>query len=234
MERKSRISKMNMANTIARVKKTGKNFEIIVDLDDALKFKKGLAKSIEAEGDKIFSDSKKGLVPPNSDLIQAFGTNDINEIARQIVKSGEVLVTQKHRDEERDKKMKQVVDFIVKNTIDPKGNRPYTPDKIKSALEQAHVNIKNSPVENQIKEIIESLSKILPIKLETKKIKITIPAIHTAKAYGIITNYKEDEKWLNDGSLEVTVSIPAGAVLDFYDKLNGVTHGSAITKEIKE
>ena len=29
-----------MAQTLARIKKTGKNFEILVDLDDALKFKK--------------------------------------------------------------------------------------------------------------------------------------------------------------------------------------------------
>ena len=30
-----------MTNTLARIKKAGKNFEIIVDLDGALKFKKG-------------------------------------------------------------------------------------------------------------------------------------------------------------------------------------------------
>ena len=37
-----------MTNTTARIKKTGKNFEIIVDLDDALKFKKGLSEFIQA------------------------------------------------------------------------------------------------------------------------------------------------------------------------------------------
>jgi ribosome maturation protein Sdo1 len=39
---------------------------------------------------------------------------------------------------------------------------------------------------------------------------------------------------LNDGSLEVIVEVPSGMIMDFYDKLNGVTHGSAITEEIKE
>ena len=222
-----------MTNTIARIKKTGKNFEIIVDLDNALKFKKGMSKFIEAEGDRVFSDSKRGLAASNSDLMQAFGTSDVNAIAQVIVKQGEVLVTQEHRDEEKDKKIKQVVDFIVTNSVDQNG-RPYTPNKIKSALEQAHVNIKNLPVENQIKEIIEGISKLIPIRLETKKIKITIPAIHTGKAYGIISSHKENERWLNDGSLEVIVNVPAGAILDFYDKLNGVTHGSALTEEIKE
>ena len=36
-----------------------------------------------------------------------------------------------------------------------------------------------------------------------------------------------------DGSLEVVVNIPAGITLDFYDKLNSVTHGSALTEELK-
>jgi len=44
----------------------------------------------------------------------------------------------------------------------------------------------------------------------------------------------ESESWLNDGSLEVIVKVPAGLVIDFYEKLNGVTHGSALTEEIRE
>lgn len=222
-----------MVNTVARIKKMGKNFEIIVDLDTALKFKKGLSKFIEAEGDRVFSDSKKGFAASNSDLTAAFGTTDVNAIAQMIVKSGEVLVTQEYRDEEKEKKVKQVVELIVKNSVDQNG-RPYTPEKIKTALEQAHVNIKNTPIDSQIKDIVSELTKIIPIRLETKRVRITIPAIHTGKAYGVVTQYKETEKWLNDGSLEITVSVPAGAIIDFYEKLNGVTHGSALTEEIKE
>ena len=82
--------------------------------------------------------------------------------------------------------------------------------------------------------VIQSdLIKIIPIRLETKRIKITIPAIHTGQAYGIITQYKEEERWLDDGSLEAIISVPSGIVIDFFDKLNGVTHGSALTEEIK-
>lgn len=100
-----------MVNTTARIKKAGKNFEIIVDLDNALKYRKGMSNFIGAEADKIFSDSKKGLAASNSDLMAAFGTSDVNTIAGMIVKQGEVLVTQEHRDEERDKKIKQVVEI---------------------------------------------------------------------------------------------------------------------------
>ncbi|MCK5043881.1 ribosome assembly factor SBDS [Candidatus Pacearchaeota archaeon] len=222
-----------MVNTIARITKAGKHFEIIVDLEEAFKFKKGEISAIEAEGDKIFTDSKKGMVASNSDLQEAFRTTEISEVVEKIVKNGEVLVTQEKRDEEKEKKFKQVVDFLANNTLDPQTGNPHTAERIKNALEEAHVNIKNEPIENQIKDILSQINQIIPIKVETKKVKITIPAIHTGKVYGIINNYKEQEKWLDDGSLEVVVDIPAGIVMDFYDKLNSMTHGSALTEEIK-
>lgn len=221
-------------DTITRLKQGGKHFEIIVDLDEALKFKKGESSSIEAEGDKIFTDSKKGMIAPSSDLEESFGTTDISSIVEKIVRNGEILVTQEYRYEEKEKKFKQIVDFLVNNTLDPQTGNPHTAERIKNALEQAHVNLKNMPIESQIKDIIESISKIIPIKIETKRVKITIPAIHTGKVYGTINQYKEEEKWLNDGSLEVIVNVPAGMIMDFYDKLNAVTHGSALTEEIRE
>ncbi|MEK6906623.1 MAG: ribosome assembly factor SBDS [Nanoarchaeota archaeon] len=224
-----------MTQTIARIKQAGKHFEILVDMDAALKFKKTGGSSHDfLEIDRIFSDSKKGQVPPSSDLKNAFGTDDVHEIAEKIVKSGEVLVSQEHRDEERDKKFKQVIDFLATNSVDPKTGNPHTSERIRLALEQAHVNIKNVPIENQIQEIIMEISKVIPIKIEMKKIKITIPAIHTGKSYGIVSQYKEKENWLDNGNLEIVVSVPAGAVMNFFDRLNAVTHGSAITEEIKE
>lgn len=223
-----------MVNTLARIKKTGKNFEIIVDLDDALKFRKGESSFIEAQGDRIFRDSKKGEVASSSNLKEAFGTNDLNEIISKIVKGGEILLTQEYRDEEKERKFKQVVDFLSKNAIDPQTENPIPTERIKNALEQSHINIKNTSIESQISDILSGISKIIPIKIETKKVKITVPAIHTGKVYGIITQYKENERWLNDGSLECIVNIPAGLIMDFYDKLNGATRGAAITEEIRK
>jgi ribosome maturation protein SDO1 len=221
-------------NTLARIKKAGKNFEIIVDLDQALKFRKGEITGIEAEGDKIFTDSKKGQVASPSDLQSAFGTNDVSQVAAKIVKEGEVQLSQEHRDESREQKLKQVVDFLASNAVDSQSGNPHTPERIKSALDQAQVNIKEGPIDKQIPEILESISKVIPIKLDVKKVKIKIPAIHTGKAYGIVSQYKKDEKWLENGDLEIIVEVPAGLVMDFYDKLNSVTHGSALSEEIKE
>lgn len=223
-----------MASTIARIKQKGKHFEIIVDMDKALSFKKGQNTGDFLESEFIFTDSKKGLKASEADLMNAFGTNNAEAIAQKIVKSGEIMLSQEYRDEEREKKYKRVVDFLVTNSIDPRTGNPYTPERIKSALEEAHANIKNIPIENQIKDIIADLSKVIPIKIESKKIKITIPAIHTGRAYELVNQHKEKEEWLSNGDLEVTVKIPSGNVMSFYDRLNSITHGSALTEEISE
>jgi len=224
-----------MTQTTARIKQHGKHFEIIVDLDRALKFRKGESSNVDfLEIDRVFTDSKRGLAAPEKELTEAFGTTDLNSVVGKIVKSGEILLTQEYREDARDNKIKQVVDFLSRNAVDPKTGNPHTAERIKNALEQAQVNIKNAPIEGQIKEIIEKISLVLPIKLETKKVKVIVPAIHTGKAYGIVAPYKESENWMNNGDLEAILRIPAGLVMDFYDKLNSATHGSVMTEEMKE
>ena len=224
-----------MTQTTARIKVKGKHFEIMVDLDEALKVKKGAGNVAQAlQIDKIFTDHKKGFHASEADLNDCFGTDDVYTIADKIIKQGEILLTQDFRDEQRENKIKQVVDFLSRNAIDPRTGNPHTFERIKTALGQSGVNIKNTSIESQIPEIIEKISSILPIKMETKKIRILVPAIHTGKAYGVFSQYKEKENWLSNGDLEVIVSVPSGLLMDFYDKLNAITHGSAITEEIKE
>ena len=224
-----------MTQTTARIKKMGKNFEIMVDMEAALRFKRGESSNVDfLEIDKVFSDSKKGFAAPSSDLQESFGTLDINKIASVIIKSGEILVTQEHRSAEQEAKFKQAVELISRNVIDAKTGNPIPLERIKTAIQEAGIVIKNIPIENQIKEILEKLSKVIPIKIQTKKVKMIIPAVHAGRAYGIISSHKEKENWLPNGDLEVVVNVPSGMIMDFYDKLNSITHGSALTEEMKE
>lgn len=83
-----------------------------------------------------------------------------------------------------------------------------------------------------MKDLVHALTKIIPIKIETKRVRITIPARFTGQAYGVIKDYKESEEWLPNGDLQVILNIPAGIQIDFYDKLNGVTHGAVQSEEL--
>lgn len=222
-------------NTIARIRQGKKHFEIIVDLDKALDLKKGKDSSQDfLEVEKVFTDSKKGEIASGSDLKKAFGTEEINEIAKKIVKNGEVVLHKEYRNEEKNKKFKQIVDFLVNNSINSQTGNPYTADMIKNTLEQVHINVKNTPIENQVNDILPEISKIIPIKIAMKKIKLTIPAMHTGATYGLINQYKEEENWLPNGDLSMIINIPAGSLFNVFDKLNSATKGSVLSEEIKE
>ena len=201
-----------------------------------MKIKKGEAGDIASAllMNDIFHNSKNGEKAGQEDLKKAFGTTDLNEVAEKIIKKGNIELPQEHRDEEREKKKKQVVDWYVRNAVDAKTGRPFTQETISSAISNAGVNIDKKPVEQQISKISEALSKVIPLKIETKKLIITIPAVYTGKVYGIVNEYKEKEDWLSNGDLKVTVNMPVGLQSEFYDKLNAVTHGAALTEEIKE
>ena len=225
-----------MTDTTARLRVGKLDFETMVDLDAAIKFKKGeeIGLNEVIRDTQIYTDLKKGMAAGNDDLMNAFNTTDFNVIVERIVKKGQIEVTQEFRSEALEGKRKQVIDFLVRNAVDVRTGRPFTPEMIESALKQSGAKIDNQPVEKQIGSITETLKKAIPIKIETKKIKIKIPAEHTGKSYGLLQEYKEKEEWLSDGSLEVIVNLPVGIQMDFYDKLNGITHGSAITSEIRE
>ena len=203
-------------------------------MDEALKVREGKGNiSSAVVTNSIFYNIKSGEVASSSDLLKIFGTEDFFVICEKIIKSGEIEVPSEYLKKETEQKYKQVVDFLSKNAADQNG-RPYTPDRIINALKEAKVQIKDKPIDSQIADILSSIQKILPIKLEMKKIIVNIPAQHTGKAYGVISNYKEREEWLSNGDLKADLSIPAGMIMDFYDKLNSVTHGSAFAEEVKE
>ena len=222
-----------MTQTTARVTKGGKHYEVLVDLEEALKVRRGDGNINAAVlTDSIFHNLKSGEHVSDIDLRNIFGTTEMIEVAEKIIKGGEVVLPTDYRHEELDKKYKQVVDFLASNAVSPEG-RPYTPDRIMKALHEAHVNVKNKAVSSQVEEILEQLSRVLPIKIERKKVKLLIPAVHTGKAYGVVKEFMVQESWKNNGDLEVVVEMPAGLIFDFYDRINSATSGSVLSEELK-
>ena len=224
-----------MTNVEARIKVKGKNYEIRVNLEKALEFKKGknVLPQEFMDAPIIFSDIKKGLKISTKELTDAFGTSEPFAIAQKIVKDGELQLPVEYKHKEQETKRKQVVDWISKNAVDPSSGRPHTPTRIEDALNKAGVNITNQPVDEQIQKIIEQIRPIIPIKIENKRLRVMVPSIYTGKVYGLVNVYKEKEEWLPNGDLSCIINLPVGLQMDFYDKLNAITHGSAIVEEVK-
>ena len=225
-----------MGNIEARHKVKSKQFEILVDMDAALKFRKtgqGSIANILAVS-AVFSDIKRGMHASTADLKECFGSDSIDKIGAEIIKRGELQLPAEYRKKEREMKVKQVIDFLSRNCMDPKSGRPYTPTVIEAVMHDAKVNVDDRSVEEQVPHILKALQLKIPIRIETKKLKIIIPAMYTAAAYQMVQGLKEKEEWLSDGSLQVIVNLPAGMQSEFYDKLNKITHGSALSQDMRD
>ena len=221
-----------MPKVIARAKVKGKHYEIEVDLDEALKVKAGKGNINSAlETPRIFTDLKTGNSAKAADLTEAFGTTDVYEVAKKIITSGEVQKTQEFRDSEKDARIKRVVDLLLRNAVDQNG-RPYTEERIKRAIEEAHFVFDSRAPEQQLPDLLARLQTVIPIRIETKRIKLIIPAQYTGQIYNLLKDYKESEEWLSNGNLETILNVPLGMLLDFYDKLNNITHGSVQSQDL--
>ncbi len=222
--------------TLAKIKKFGKNFEISIEPENALNYKKGIITDIREAllADDIFTDAKKGLKASHLDLQHAFKTTDPAAIADIILKQGEIQATSEQRSEEREQKRRKIISLIQRQAIDGRTGLPLPADRIEAALEQGKAMIDDhKTAEEQLADIIVKLRPILPLKIEQKRLTLTIPALYAGKSYQAVKSQSTiiKESWNNDGSWTAVVEIPAGLKIEFMEKLNSLTHGQVVVTE---
>ncbi len=223
---------------LARLKKAGGNFEVVVDPDKAVAFKEGVAVDIDevVKAQDVFFDAKKGELASEERIKEVFGTTDPLAVAQFILKEGEVQLTAEHRAKVREHKYNQLVQLISRNACDPKTKLPHPETRIRNAMEEARIAIDEfKKPQDQIGDVLQKLRPLLPISIESTTVEVTLSATNAAKAYGMLQSFGtlKNEAWLNDGSFKGNLELPAGMVNDLIDKLNASTQGSAQVEILK-
>ena len=223
---------MDTKVTIVRFSVEGEKFEILVKPDPALEFKLGKRKEISGVliSEEIYSDSNKGTRASTEKLMKAFKTTDATAVATIMLQKGELNLTTDQRRKMVSEKRKQIVDFISKTYVDPRSHLPHPPLRIEQAMDDARVSV--DPFRNtdeQIKEIIEQLRSIIPLKSENMLLDIVVPAQFAAQSYSVLKSFGtlKKEEWQSNGALKVILDIPAAARANVMDRLGSVTKGTA-------
>jgi ribosome maturation protein SDO1 len=221
--------------TVARMTKDNEHFEVLVKPQKALDYRMGKTAAITEvlAAETIFADANKGTKASEENLRKAFGTTDSLKIAETILTKGTLQLTTEQRRKMIEDKRKQIVDFIARQSVDPKTNLPHPPTRIENAMEQIRYSLDPfKPVEEQAKEIIKALRIILPLKMEQISLSVSIPATHSAKAYGSIKGFGtiKREEWRPDGSWYGILEMPAGSYAPFLEKLGEITKGTGEAK----
>jgi ribosome maturation protein SDO1 len=222
--------------TIVKLTIGNDRFEILVKPDPALEYKLGKRADLSSVlvSDEIYSDANKGSRVAVDKLTKHFKTSDSNEILKQILLKGELNLTTDQRRKMVEDKRKQIVQYINKNFVDPKTKLPHPVQRIENALEDVRVTIDPfKKAEDQVKSIVDSLRKILPLKSEMLQLVILIPSSFSSTSYNYIksSGVLTSEEWLSDGSLKVNIEINAGMKGNFLERIGSLTKGSAQVKE---
>lgn len=222
---------------VARIKKEGKNFEILVDCDKALEYKKGKGELGEVVAvDNIFKDVKKGEKANEHELESVFDTRDFRKVAEIIIKEGQVQLTKEHLNKEKEMKYRQIVNLIHRNAVDPKTGLPHPPLRIENAMKEAKVNIdENKTAEQQVEKVLEKLRPIIPIKFEMHELELVIPNRFASASYHVLKKYGKllKEEWMSNGNLKAIIEIPGGIQDDLFSELNKLCHGEVESKILK-
>ncbi|TFF86272.1 MAG: ribosome assembly factor SBDS [Promethearchaeota archaeon] len=249
---------------IGRIEKEGRTFEMLLDPEKAWEAKKIIRDEINQrlkegkeksritpeelldnpdisidlifESFTVFEDLRRGKKATDGDMEAVFTITDGRHIAALILLEGEINWTKAQREEEREKKLKQIINIIAKNAINPQNKKPHPYQRIEKSIEEAKVKIdlmRNA--EEQVDDVVKNIRAIIPIRMEQVEMAIKLPSSFTAKGYNVVAQLAQikKEEWQSDGSWVSIVSLPAGLQMELIDKLNKLTHGRVQTKIVK-
>jgi len=223
---------------IARYEHGGHRFEILVDPNIIDEVKSGKVENVVDYMviDEIFKDAHKGDRASEELIKEVFGTTDVNQVAKEIIKKGQVQLTTEQRRKMLEEKKKRIIAEIARNAINPQTGAPHPPQRIELAMEEAKVHIDPlKSVEEQVPLVLKALRPIIPIRFEKVKIAVKVSGDMYGKIYGDLSKSGTiiQEEWQKDGSWIGVVEIPAGIQGEFLDMLNKKTHGNVQTKILR-
>ncbi len=217
---------------IANYDKNGKHFEILVDADLALEVRGGkpiepLLSNLLASED-VYKDSNKGEKASSKDLLDAFETEEILPIAKEIILEGRVELTTEQKRKKIEQLRKEAIVYISKNSINPLTKTPHPPQRIELAMDQARVTLDpTKPMKKQLESIIEKLKPILPMSFDQETMSMKVPISFANKVLGYLNKFEIVEKKWGDG-LYIKIKVSSGMKQEVTNGVYGLTSGQVI------
>jgi len=163
---------------VVRAKKNGKRFEIACYKNKVLSWRQGVEKDIDEvlQSHTVFLNVSKGQVAKKEDLMKSYETADTTKICKEILTNGELQVSDKERQAEREALFKEVAQTITEKCVNPETKRPYPVSMIEKAMKECHIAVKpNKGAKQQALEIVPKLKEVIPLSRAQMRLKIVVP-----------------------------------------------------------
>ncbi|KAJ3590990.1 hypothetical protein NHX12_008938 [Muraenolepis orangiensis] len=164
---------------VVRMKKGGKRFEIACYKNKVVSWRSGAEKDLDEvlQTHSVFVNVSKGQVAKTGDLSNAFGTDNLTDICKQILAKGELQVSDKERQSQLETMFRDIATIVAEKCVNPETKRPYTVNLIERAMKDVHYSVKaNKSTKQQALEVIKQLKESMEIQRAHMRIRLVLPA----------------------------------------------------------
>ena len=173
------INQVKLTNVaVVRMNRGGKRFEIACYRNKVVDYRQGLETDLSEvlQTERVFTNVSKGEFAKAKELKKVFGTEDEQEIATMILSKGQVQVSDKERNQQLEKTIAQIAEWISKNCVQPNTDRPYTISQIRHAMQQANFSVHpTKPLKRQYLDCVKMLQAIIPIQRARMELLLLVP-----------------------------------------------------------
>ncbi|GMH71571.1 hypothetical protein TL16_g05688 [Triparma laevis f. inornata] len=129
--------------TICRLKTHGKQFELACYPSKVVNFREGIESDLDEvlQIENVFTNVQKGVVSPKADLEMAFGTTEVLEVCRVVLKRGVLQQSNLERELTTNRNLNAILDMLMSKCVNPRSNRPYPESTLREAVKQTGYNV---------------------------------------------------------------------------------------------
>ncbi|EQD61250.1 RNA-associated protein [mine drainage metagenome] len=135
------------------------------------------------------------------------------------------------------KRTKQIIEMISRESINPQTNAPHPPARIAQAMEDSKVHIDPfKSAEDQLNGVLKLLKAYNTHKNGKAKLAVKLTGDAYGKVYGDLSRsgYIIKEEWGNDGSWTGVIEVPAGMQGDIMSNLSRKAKGNIDIRIVKK
>ena len=129
MSLKQPVNQVRLTNVaVVRLKRRGKRFELACYKNKVLSWREGNEDDLDEviQTSSIFSNVSKGVLAKKKDLKDCFKTDDENAVVLEILKKGELQVSEKERQYQSENLFNEIALIVSEKCVDPETKRPFS------------------------------------------------------------------------------------------------------------
>lgn len=137
MSLKQPITQVRLTNVaVVRLKRRGKRFEIACYKNKVMSWREGNEDDLDEviQTPSIFTNVSKGVLAKSKDLQDAFKTDDTDAIVLEILRKGELQVSERERQYQVGNLFNEIAVIVSQTCVDPSTKRPFSVGIIERAM----------------------------------------------------------------------------------------------------